>query len=184
MSDTVIFAFGRFQPPTIGHGMMFQLIKNHAAAENADHVIFVSKTQDKKRNPLDIDYKMTLLQTMFPNINFVACDDVIRTPVEATKSLDGKYKNLVFMAGGDRINTLGPVIEKQNGIDYSFASIELLSVGDRDPDSDGIDGVSGTCLREAAKIRDFKSFRQGIPSTLTDKDTETLMEMISTSIPC
>jgi len=124
-----------------------------------------------------------LLQKMFPNINFVACDKVVRTPVEAAKFLNEKYKNLVFVAGGDRINTLGPVIEKQNGIDYSYDSIELISVGDRDPDSDGIDGVSGTELRAAARSGNFETFRQGIPASLDNNSTEILMEMISTSIP-
>lgn len=182
MSDTVVFAFGRFQPPTIGHGMMFQLIKNYAAAENADHVIFVSKTQDKKRNPLTIDYKMLLLGKMFPNINFVACDDIVRTPVEAAKFLNQKYKNLVFMAGKDRIDTLGPVIEKQNGIDYNYDSIELISAGDRDPDSDAIDGVSATDARQAANEGDFNRFRKFIPAALDDQNVKFLLEVISNAI--
>ena len=182
MSDTVVFAFGRFQPPTIGHGMMFQLIKNYAASESADHVIFVSKTCDKKKNPLQIDVKIDLLQEMFPNINFIACNEVIRTPVEAAKALNEKYRNLVFMAGKDRIDTLGTVIENQNGIDYNYDSVELLSVGDRDPDSDGIDGVSGTAAREAAIAGDFAAFRRMIPETLNNDRVEFLMERISNNI--
>ena len=180
--SSVVVAFGRFQPPTIAHGMMFHLIKNLAASENADHVIFVSKTHDRKNNPLTIDVKMKFLRIMFPTINFVECDDTVRTPIEAVKSLDQKYENLTFVAGGDRIKTLGAVVEKQNGIDYNFKSIELLSVGDRDPDSDGIEGISATQLRNAAKSQDFETFRQGIPVILKDDDARTLMEMISTSI--
>lgn len=182
MSDTVVFAFGRFQPPTIGHRMMFDKIKQIAKDNNSDHVIYVSKTHDRKNNPLAIEVKMEFLRKMFPDVNFVAADSVVRTPIEAAIALNKNYKNLTFVAGSDRINTLGPVFEKQNGIDYNYQSIGLISAGERDPDSDGIDGVSGTELRNAAISRNFKLFRRGIPGTLADNDAKTLMEMISTSI--
>jgi nicotinic acid mononucleotide adenylyltransferase len=181
--SSVVFAFGRFQPPTIAHGMMFQLIKNYAASENADYAIFVSKTHDKKKNPLTIDVKIGFLREMFPGINFIECNDTVRTPVEAAKFLNEKYKNLVFVAGGDRIDTLGSVIEKQNGIDYIYDSIELLSIGERDPDSDGIEGVSGTAARKAALDDNFAAFRKMIPNTMDDNRVKFLMEMISTNIP-
>lgn len=180
--SSVVFSFGRFQPPTVAHGMMFQLIKNLAASKNADHVIFVSKTNDRKSNPLAIDVKIKFLRMMFPNVNFIGCDNEIRTPIEAVKALSQKYNNLMFVAGGDRIKTLGHVIRQQNGVDYNFESIELVSSGDRDPDSDGIDGVSATQLRNAAKFHDYETFRKGIPITLNNNDTNLLMEMISTSI--
>lgn len=183
MSDTVVFAFGRFQPPTIAHGMMFQLIKNYAESENADYAIFVSKTHDKKKNPLTIDVKIEFLREMFSGINFIECNDTVRTPVEAAKFLNENYKNLVFVAGGDRIDTLGSVIEKQNSIDYTYDSIELMSIGERDPDSDGVEGVSGTAAREAALNDNFAAFRKMIPESLDDLRVKSLMEMISTNIP-
>ena len=183
MSDTVVFAFGRFQPPTIAHEMMCNKIGFVAAAGGADHAIYVSKTQDKKRNPLSVDDKIAFLREMCPRANFVACDEVVRTPVEAAKALNAKYRNLVFIAGSDRVETLGKVIEQQNGIDYHYDDILILSAGDRDPDSDGLDGVSGTAAREAALSGDFNAFRTMISESINDDRVRFLMEVISNTKP-
>lgn len=183
MSDTVVFAFGRFQPPTIGHELMCDFIKTIASWNNADHAIYVSKTQDKKKNPLFIDDKISFLREMCPTNNFVACDEVVRTPVEAAKALNAKYRNLIFISGADRIETLGKVIEQQNGIDYHYDNILLLSAGDRDPDSDGVEGVSGTAAREAALNGDFDSLRLMVPVSISNDRVEFLMERISNIKP-
>lgn len=183
MSDTVVFAFGRFQPPTIGHEFMCRSIMITAAAGGADHAIYVSKTQDKKKNPLHVEDKIAFLREMCPRANFVACDEVVRTPVEAAKALNEKYRNLVFIVGSDRIDTLGKVIEQQNGIDYHYDNILVLSAGDRDPDSDGLEGVSGTAAREAALNGDFDVFRAMIPELISDERTKILLEMISNRKP-
>ena len=120
---------------------------------------------------------------MCPDANFVACDEVVRTPVEAVKALNAKYRNLVFVSGADRIETLGKVIEQQNGIDYDYDNILLLSAGDRDPDSDGVEGASGTAAREAALNGDFARLRAMIPETIKDERVEFLLEMISNRKP-
>jgi hypothetical protein len=182
MSDTVIFAFGRFQPPTIGHRKMFDAIKQEAANRNADHVIYVSRTFDHKNNPLPIDVKLAFLKKMFPDINFEAANDQVRTPVEAAKALNIKYQKLVFVAGDDRIGTLGKVLVNQNSIDYKYEDIELVSSGVRDPDSTGAEGMSATILRTAAKQGDFITFQKGLPSTLDENDARILMEVINTNI--
>lgn len=183
MSDTVVFTFGRFQPPTIAHEMMCNKIGIVAASSGADHAIYVSKTQDKKKNPLHVEDKITFLREMCPRANFVACDEVVRTPVEAAKALNEKYRNLVFIVGSDRIDTLGKVIEQQNGIDYHYDNILVLSAGDRDPDSDGVEGVSGTAAREAALTGNFDAFRAMIPESIGDDRTRILLEMISNNKP-
>ena len=183
MSDTVVFTFGRFQPPTIGHELMCNFIKTIASWNNADHAIYVSKTQDKKKNPLCIGDKISFLREMCPTNNFVACDEVVRTPVEAVKALNEKYQNLIFISGSDRIETLGKVIEQQNGIDYNYDNILLLSAGDRDPDSDSVEGISGTAAREAALRGDFDSFRAMIPESVSDERARILLEMISNIKP-
>ena len=183
MSDTVVFAFGRFQPPTIAHEMMCNKIVKGAADVEFDHAIYVSKTHDKKKNPLKIEDKIAFLQEMCPTANFIACDDVVRTPVEAAKALNAKYQNLVFVAGADRAESLGQVLINQNGIDYTYNEIHVISVGDRDPDSDGIEGVSGTAAREAALADDFTTFRTMISESISDERARILLEMISNSKP-
>lgn len=182
MSDTVVFAFGRFQPPTIGHEMMCNKILKGALDVDYDHAVYVSKTHDRKKNPLKVEDKIAVLREMCPDVNFVACDEVVRTPVEAAKALNTKYRNLVFVAGEDRAEALGNVLIKQNGVDYHYNHIAVVSVGERDPDSDGIGGVSGTAAREAALSGDFATFRRMIPETLNNERTKFLMEMISNNI--
>jgi phosphopantetheine adenylyltransferase len=88
-SKKVVFAFGRFQPPTIGHELLVNAVKK-IAGSTADHVIYASRTQDKKSNPLPVDRKVYYLKRMFPRTNFVAANDQVRTFIEAAKELNKK----------------------------------------------------------------------------------------------
>ena len=177
-SKKVVFAFGRFQPPTIGHGLLVSAVKKIADKQGADHVIFASRTQDKKQNPLPVDRKVYYLNRMFPKTNFVAATDEIRTFVEAAKMLSQKYKNLIMVAGSDRVQQYESVLQKYNGKEFKFETIEVISAGERDPDSDTAAGMSGTKMRDAAKKGDFLSFKKGLPKTLTELDSKRLMNEI------
>lgn len=177
-SKKVVFAFGRFQPPTTGHELLVNAVKKIAAAQKADHVIFASRTHDKKSNPLPVDRKVYYLKRMFPKTNFVAANEEIRTFMEAAKSLSKKYKNLVMIAGSDRVPEYKKLLEKYNGDVFTFDTIEVVSAGERDPDADSASGMSGTKMREAAKSNDFASFKKGLPHTLTELDGKRLMNEI------
>ena len=174
----VVFAFGRFNPPTIGHEVLINAVKNAAAEQNADHVIYVSRTQDHKANPLSVDQKMHYLKLMFPGTNFVACDDQVRTPIEAAKHLNGQYSDLVMIAGSDRATTFQELLNKYNGVEFKYQTATVISAGDRDPDSDSASGMSATKIRAAAVENDFESFRQGLPNSLSDKDAHQLMALV------
>jgi len=177
-SKKVVFAFGRFQPPTIGHELLVKAVKK-LAGSTADHVIYASKTEDKKDNPLPVDRKVYFLKRMFPDTNFVAANAEVRTFIEAVKQLNKKYKNLVMVAGSDRVPEYTKILNKYNGTDeFNFDTIEVVSAGERDPDSDSASGMSGTKMREAAKAGDFKKFKTGVPHTLTDLDARRLMNDI------
>ena len=104
-SKTIVFAFGRFSPPTIGHGLLISVVKKIAASNKADHIIYASKTQDKKKNPLAVDKKIHYLNLMFPHTNFKAANDQERTPIEVAKALNAKYKNIIMIAGSDRVES-------------------------------------------------------------------------------
>jgi nicotinic acid mononucleotide adenylyltransferase len=101
-SKKVVFAFGRFQPPTTGHELLVNAVKK-LAGTTADHVIYASKTEDKKSNPLPVARKVYFLKRMFPKTNFLAASAEVRTPIEAAKELNKKYKNIVLVAGSDRV---------------------------------------------------------------------------------
>ena len=177
-SKKVVFAFGRFQPPTTGHELLVNAVKKIASAQKADHVIFASRTQDKKSNPLPVNRKVYYLKRMFPKTNFVAANEDIRTFMEAAKSLSKKYKNLVMVAGSDRVPEYKKLLEKYNGDVFTFDTIEVVSAGERDPDADSASGMSGTKMREAAKAGDFTLFKKGLPHTLTELDGKRLMNEI------
>lgn len=176
-SKKVVFAFGRFQPPTTGHELLVKAVKK-LAGTTADHVIYASKTEDKKSNPLPVDRKVYYLKRMFPKTNFVAANAQVRTFMEAAKELNKKYKNIVMVAGSDRVAAFTKFLNDYNGKDFHFDSIEVVSAGERDPDSDSASGMSGTKMREAAKKGDFELFKKGVPHTLTDLDTRRLMNDI------
>ena len=176
-SKKVVFAFGRFQPPTTGHELLVNAVKK-LAGTTADHVIYASKTEDKKSNPLPVARKIYFLKRMFPKTNFLAASAEVRTPIEAAKELNKKYKNIVLVAGSDRVASFQKLLNDYNGKEYHFDTIEVVSAGERDPDSDTASGMSGTKMREAAVAGDFNKFKKGLPHTLTELDGRRLMNDI------
>jgi len=178
-NSTIVAAFGRFNVPTIGHGLLAKKVVDTAKSVKADHIVYASRTQDAKKNPLDVDTKVKYLKKMFPGINFKAANEDVRTFIEmAAKLSEEGYKNLVMIAGSDRIDEYQKLLDKYNGKDFKFNSIKVVSAGERDPDADGAAGMSGTKMREAAIKNDFKAFRSGIPKTLSDKETKELMDKV------
>lgn len=177
-TPNIVFAFGRFQPPTVGHKLLIDAVKHEAALGGADHVIYVSKTQDHKNNPLSIDQKIKYLNQMFPETNFVACNDQVRTPIEAVISLNAHYSKLVMIAGSDRVPVFEKLINDYNGKEYQYDNIQILSAGARDLNSALIDGISGSKMRAAAISNDFTTFRQWLPTTIDDIDATRLLNEV------
>jgi nicotinic acid mononucleotide adenylyltransferase len=177
-SKKVVFAFGRFNPPTTGHELLIKVVKKLAATHNADHAIYASKTQDSKKNPLSVEKKVHYLNLMFPNTRFVAANNEIRTFIEAVKQLNKKYKNLIMVAGSDRVPAYQELLTKYNGKDFHFDTIQVVSAGERDPDADDAAGMSATKMRALAVKGDYKQFKTGLPSSIRDIDGRRLMNDI------
>ena len=165
--DTIVMTFGRFSPPTSGHELLVKTVLLTAAKYNADHVIFASRTQDAVKNPLTVKQKVAYMRHSFKGANIVGADDNIRTFLEAAKYLSGKYRNLIMVAGSDRVIEYTKILNKYNGKDFSFEKILVVSAGERDPDSDGASGMSATKMRKAAAEGNFAKFKQGVPSTMS-----------------
>lgn len=178
MKNTIVLAFGRLSPPTIGHSLLVKKVVEESIHRGGDHVIFLSKTQDKKKNPLPINRKVFWTQKMFPGANIVGCDNVIRTFIDAIKAQSGKYRKLVVVAGSDRIPEYKLLLDKYNGKDFTFDSIEVVSAGERDPDSDGAAGMSATKMRVAASTNDIASFKRGLPSNFKNSEAVALMKEV------
>lgn len=174
-SKTVVFAFGRFNPPTTGHELLIKAVKKLASMNKADHVIYASRTQNSKKDPLPVNKKIHYLNLLFPGTHFVPASEEIRTFIEAVKALNGKYKNIIMVAGSDRTHEFKTILDKYNGKEFSYSSIQVISAGERDPDSDNATGMSATKMRSAASKGDFNNFKRGLPSHVRDIDAKLLM---------
>lgn len=180
-SRTIVFAFGRFNPPTIGHELLVKSVVSLAQRRRADHVIFASRSVDNKKNPLPVDKKVKYLNQLFPRVNFAAASNDARTFLEVAKLLNKKYKNIIMVAGSDRVPEFTRLLNQYNGKDFNYDTVQVVSAGARDPDSDGADGMSASKMREAAaagRFEDVKNklgFRSGLPKTMREIDARRLM---------
>ena len=163
---TAAMAFGRLNPPTIGHAKLVAAIE----AQEGDHYLFLSQTQKPKTDPLDFATKMKLAKQFFPGIN--VGHQAVRTPIQALEQLQGLgYTDVVFIAGSDRVDGFQKLFDTYNGqpdktgkVPFKFNSIKVVSAGERDPDADGAEGMSASKMRAAAAAGDLESFAQGVPT--------------------
>ena len=164
--NTIVLAWGRLNPPTSGHELLVNAVAKLAKKYDADHLIYLTKTQDPKKNPLNIEQKLFYARKSFPGMNIVGANDRVRTFIEAAKSLSGKYDNLVMVAGSDRVIEYKTILDKYNGKEFNFKNITVVSAGERDPDADSASGMSATKMRQAALEGNFDKFKSGAPSKL------------------
>lgn len=177
-SKTVVMVFGRMQPITSGHELLVKAVQKIASENKADHIVFLSKTQDPKKNPLQVKRKLYWAKRFFPSVNFVPAGDQTKSFIEAAKSLSGKYSNLIVIAGSDRVPEYKKLLDKYQGKEYNFDKIQVISAGERDPDSDEASGMSASKMRAAASKGDVSSFYKGLPSKATMADAKRLMNEI------
>jgi hypothetical protein len=179
---TLTIAFGRFNPPTVGHQQLMDTVASAAGEE--DFLIVPSRSQDKKKNPLDADTKIAYMQKMFPQYaGNIVNDPNTRTIFDVLKKAhnDG-YANVRIVGGADRVKEFDKLANNYNGSLYQFDGIEVVSAGDRDPDAEGIEGMSASKLRLAASEGDFLTFRDGLPDTLSRKEALELFYNIRNSM--
>ena len=179
---TLTIAFGRFNPPTTGHGKLLDTVAS--SSDEDDYMIVPSRSQDKKKNPLDADTKVSVMQKMFPkHKNKIVNDENNKTIFDVLKKAhnDG-YANVRIVGGGDRVKEFDKLANDYNGKLYQFDKLEVMSAGDRDPDSDDITGMSASKQRKAAAEGDLKTFMKGVPKTLSQKDAEQLFKKIRTAM--
>lgn len=183
-SNTCVFTFGRFQPPTIGHGLVVASVAKEAKQNGADGFVYVSNTKDKKKNPLDAKTKVDFLKKMFPKekVEFVIADGDQRTPIEVAAALNKRYDNLIMVVGSDRVSVFERLLNQYNGKDFTYETITVVSAGERDPDSDSVDGMSGTKMRVAAVEDNLEDFMKGLPSHISETEAKKVMEKIKAGL--
>lgn len=177
---TLTIAFGRFNPPHLGHLQLMDTAAASAEQEGSDYMIIPSRTQDKKKNPLDADTKVALMRSMFPQHSERIVNDAnTRTIFDVLKKAhnDG-YTNVRIVGGADRVNEFNKLANNYNGNLYAFDNIEVVSAGDRDPDAEGVEGLSASRMRLAASEGDFKTFRLGMPPDMRPKDARAVFDTV------
>ena len=166
---TLTIAFGRFNPPTTGHEKLLDTVAT--SSDDGDYVIVPSRSQDKKKNPLDPDMKVSAMQQMFPkHKDKIVNDGANRTIFDVLRKAhtDG-YTNVRIVGGSDRVAEFEKLTGTYNGKLYNFDNIEVRSAGDRDADSDDVSGMSASKQRKAAAENDFEGFLRGVPTSMNKK---------------
>ena len=163
-SQTVVFSFGRMNPPTIGHEKLVDKINAVAKQNNAMPHLYLSQSYDSKKNPLPYATKIALAKKAFGNM---VTKSRSKTIMQVAKELeDMGHTKLIMVAGSDRVEEFKTLLNKYNGKDYTFDSIEVVSAGERDPDAEGAEGMSASKMRAAAANGDEKAFKSGLPKKL------------------
>lgn len=180
---TVYFTFGRLNPPTRGHEML--LDKLAAAAGKNPYRIYLSKSNDPKKNPLSYNDKIKFARKMFPkHARQILKDTSINTVMDiASKLYNDGFANIVMAVDGPRSREFDVLLNKYNGVKgrhgfYNFRSIKFINVGERNDSSEGIDGVSATKQRNAAADNDFTTFAQGLPKEFSNADSKALFNAV------
>ena len=177
-TETLTVAFGRFNPPTVGHGKLLAAAKK--AAQGEDLKIYPSRSQDPKKNPLDPDMKISYMKKMFPEYeeNIINDDEMKSIFNVLVMANEQGYRNVNIVVGSDRQAEFENLAQKYNGELYDFELIRVISAGVRDADAEGVEGMSASKMRKAVADDDFDSFRKGTPKTLDDGDARSLFDAV------
>ena len=173
--DAAVFTFGRFNPPTTGHEKLIDATAKQQS-KNAGSVMYVypSHSQNPKKDPLPHALKTAYMRKMFPKYKSNIIVGKERTALEVAVTLHNKgHRTLIMVVGSDRVAEFNRLLNKYNGVKsahgyYSFDNIEVVSAGERDPDSEGVSGMSASKMRDTASAGDFDSFKTGVPSSFKD----------------
>ena len=170
---TLTIAFGRFNPPHLGHLQLMNTASSSVEGKKDDYMIVPSRSNDPKKNPLDPNTKVDMMKAMFPqHANNIMNDTNARTIFDVLNGANNAgYANVKIVGGADRVKEFTKLANNYNGKLYDFDKVDVISSGDRDPDAEGVEGLSASRMRLAASENDFKAFSKGLPKDL-DKDTK------------
>ena len=171
-TDNAVFTLGRFNPPTTGHEKLIKKLSSKAGRDPM--YVFPTHTQDPKRNPLPHTLKVAYMKKMFRKHAKDIQTSTARNVFEVAKILyDKGHKSVTMVVGSDRVAEFSSLLKKYNGTKsthgfYEFDNINVVSAGERDPDSEGVEGMSASKMRAAAQDGKKDDFMTGLPSSFKD----------------
>ena len=173
--DTAVFTFGRFNPPTIGHEKLLDKVASVAKSNpGAPYYIFASHSENPKKDPLPYVKKVAYMKKMFSKHSRNITTSRNRNVFELAVTLHNKgHKAIVMVVGSDRVTEFDKLLNKYNGVEgrhgyYGFDNIEVVSAGERDPDAEGVSGMSASKMRAAASSNDYDTFKLGLPKNFNN----------------
>ncbi len=183
---TAVFTFGRFNPPTIGHEKLLKVIESTATKNDADQFIFLSQSQDAKKNPLSASQKLMFMKLMFPKQRRAFPTTSARTALEAMSELHerSQYSKVIMVVGSDRVREFDTLLNRYNDTKskhgyYRFEDINVISAGERDPDAEGAGGMSASKMRAAVQEGKYDLFKMGVPAGVSEKDCHNLYNAVA-----
>ena len=183
---TAVFTFGRFNPPTIGHEKLLNVVGSTATKAKAESFVYTSHSQDAKKNPLSNDQKIVFMKMMFPKHRTSFMKTEAKTALHALSEIHktGKFSKVIMVVGSDRVREFKTLLNKYNDIEskhgfYRFEDIDVISAGERDPDAEGTSGMSASKMRAAVKDKNYDIFKMGVPSGVSEKDSQTLYNAVA-----
>ena len=181
---SISITFGRFNPPTTGHEALIKRVAQSAKQSGGEYRIYPSRTQDSKKNPLDAGSKIKFMKQAYPDHKANIIDnEEMRTIFDVLTTIDSEgYSNVEIVVGGDRVSEFNSLATKYNGDLYKFDDIKITSAGNRDPDGEGVEGISASKMRKAATDGDTEAFKKGLPKPLVKKGGEELYNMLRTAM--
>ena len=175
MSKTV-FTFGRMNPPTIGHQKLVDKVKAEAKKQGAMPHVYLSHTQNAKKDPLDYNTKIRFARKAFgPSVTKSASKTIIQVLQELEKM---GHTEATLIVGSDRVGEFKTLLNKYNGKDFTFKKLSVVSAGQRDPDAEGTAGMSATKIRGLAQAGELEEFGKGLPSTFKANDTKAIYNKV------
>ena len=164
VSDSVVFTFGRMNPPTVGHGKLIDKVLSVAKGSGAKAIIYPSKTEDDSKNPLPFKMKVQVLKDVYGSI--VDTDRTVQNPFDALDKLDNKkVSKVTFVVGSDRVREFKKNMSSHIKKNLSnIKNFSVVSAGERDPDASGVSGMSGSKMRSFVQKDKFEKFRKGLLS--------------------
>ena len=180
---TAYFTFGRMNPPTIGHEKLLNSL--YMKAGKNPYRVFLSQSVDPKKNPLQYQMKVKSARKMFPKYaRSIMLNKKIKNVFDVAVQLYNEgFKNVVMVVGSDRVREFELLLNKYNGKKgrhgfYNFQKVNVMSAGARDPDAEGVEGMSASKMRAAASSNDFTAFSQGLPKSVANAEAKRIFNAV------
>jgi nicotinamide mononucleotide adenylyltransferase len=178
----IVLAFGRMNPPTIGHEKLIEECAKVARQNRCDYQIYLSNSNDKKKNPLTPQTKIKFVRKMFPKYSdHIHVDKEVSNPFKLLTKFNVEYDEVIWVAGGEDAANYDRSFHRHmesESPDFYFNSLVVHSSGERSADAEGASGMSATKMREAARDIKTTEFKSGIPDTLSTSEKLELMQEV------